>query len=688
VEGKKEKKGYLVQQRFLIKHLEKNMKAKMVLCLFISVLMAGLTSRSEARVTLHPQRVLRSALPVIPASDDTMHITGGTLAGGENAGALEEAINGDTLADGSRANPNRVYALNEGQAYFQVAPIDVNDPTGTLTIVGVSSSFGTTKPVIVISPTGGQDVVINGGGVNVVYGSIKLVNIHYQTQQLDGTIENELFYCGTANNLPQKLTIDNCLFEFSNIDLFDCTNETGAIGGWPYGASFYITNSYFRNMFYAGQWWGSRIFQCKHPIDTLWIENNTVTTGGLTFLQQNELTDFCYINHNTIVNNKKYWLLSPYHKDFFVTNNIFINQNWVGEDTNVTNSGQDPDKQFMSTINVDTNNTTNGLVVNTRYETVAGDDSSNFSSLLNLNNMDIYISNNVNYYDPLLLNDYYNTTPGTIDSTAYPLSYLTWSYVGPWQVKNIPGEWMNARTQALFNNYSPAKGGNFIEEHTTTANPNTTTPGIADASVVTAMAGWNQNQWGDPKFATAPDIDHSKYIYGDYDPTTIPGKGTEDGSGITKFTDLTENFSQTTVMSALDGLPVGSLIWNDALNSNYSSSDDWAKVKAGFVAAGGTLGVQEIGAAVPHTFNLSQNYPNPFNPTTQINFSVPQNNGQVVTLKVYNLLGQEVATLFSGTKAAGNYSVSFNASKLSSGVYFYRLSSDNFSVTKKMVLMK
>ena len=86
--------------------------------------------------------------------------------------------------------------------------------------------------------------------------------------QTDGYQNNELFYCGTANKLPQSLTINNCLFEFSNIDLFDCTNESGAIGGWPNGAKFKITNSYFRNMFYAGQWWGSRVFQCKHPIDT------------------------------------------------------------------------------------------------------------------------------------------------------------------------------------------------------------------------------------------------------------------------------------------------------------------------------------------------------------------------------------------------------------------------------------
>ena len=139
----------------------------------------------------------------------------------------------------------------------------------------------------------------------------------------------------------------------ANIDLFDCTNETGAIGGWPNGAKFKITNSYFRNLWYAGQWWASRVFQCKHPIDTLWVENVTITGGGLTFLQQNELTDFGYFNHNTIVNNHKYWILSPYYHTLVVANNIFLNQNWVGEDSTIIDNGQSPERWFMSTIFVD-----------------------------------------------------------------------------------------------------------------------------------------------------------------------------------------------------------------------------------------------------------------------------------------------------------------------------------------------
>ncbi len=90
--------------------------------------------------------------------------------------------------------------------------------------------------------------------------------------------------------------------------------------------------------------------------------------------------------------------------------------------------------------------------------------------------------------------------------------------------------------------------------------------------------------------------------------------------------------------------------------------------------------------SAPNTFALSQNYPNPFNPTTQINYSVSQSG--YVTLKVYNTLGQEVATLFSGTQHPGNYVATFDGSRFASGLYFYRLQADKAFLTKKMLLMK
>jgi hypothetical protein len=97
-------------------------------------------------------------------------------------------------------------------------------------------------------------------------------------------------------------------------------------------------------------------------------------------------------------------------------------------------------------------------------------------------------------------------------------------------------------------------------------------------------------------------------------------------------------------------------------------------------------GVAAPGKNVPSSFELSQNYPNPFNPSTMVSYSVPKSG--FVTLKVYNMIGQEVATLFSGVRNAGTFQARFDASSLSSGVYFCRLISEGIALTTKMALVK
>jgi len=88
----------------------------------------------------------------------------------------------------------------------------------------------------------------------------------------------------------------------------------------------------------------------------------------------------------------------------------------------------------------------------------------------------------------------------------------------------------------------------------------------------------------------------------------------------------------------------------------------------------------------PYDYKLVQNYPNPFNPSTRIGYSIKEEG--LVTLKIYNILGQEVATLVNDFKSPGNYNVNFNASRLSSGIYLYKLNSNGFTQTKKMMLVK
>jgi hypothetical protein len=89
---------------------------------------------------------------------------------------------------------------------------------------------------------------------------------------------------------------------------------------------------------------------------------------------------------------------------------------------------------------------------------------------------------------------------------------------------------------------------------------------------------------------------------------------------------------------------------------------------------------------IPEGYSLSQNYPNPFNPATKINFSIGK--ASDVKLTIYNILGQKVATLLNQELKAGAHTVDFNASRLSSGVYFYGIEAGDVKIHKKMMLLK
>jgi len=111
---------------------------------------------------------------------------------------------------------------------------------------------------------------------------------------------------------------------------------------------------------------------------------------------------------------------------------------------------------------------------------------------------------------------------------------------------------------------------------------------------------------------------------------------------------------------------------------------------AGAIADGGAANTseasQQIASDVPTEFAVDQNYPNPFNPTTMVTYSVPE--AAHVSVKVYNMLGQEVATLVNEVRDAGNHNVSFDAAGLTAGVYIYVMESGSFSETRRMTLLK
>ncbi len=163
------------------------------------------------------------------------------------------------------------------------------------------------------------------------------------------------------------------------------------------------------------------------------------------------------------------------------------------------------------------------------------------------------------------------------------------------------------------------------------------------------------------------------------------------------------NFSNTTLKTAgSDGLPMGDLNWFPDEKATYLANRDQYVAalqdsvnNATAIYVPGTptpmitpdnITAVESLDGLPVEYRLEQNYPNPFNPSTAIKFSIPE--ASLVTLNIYNVLGQKVATLVNEELSTGNYSYNFDAGNLSTGIYVYQLTTKNFVTSKKMMLIK
>ena len=150
--------------------------------------------------------------------------------------------------------------------------------------------------------------------------------------------------------------------------------------------------------------------------------------------------------------------------------------------------------------------------------------------------------------------------------------------------------------------------------------------------------------------------------------------------------DGNENFTPHTITIVTDGARSVYAVDVDGDGDIDVLSASFVDDKIAWYENSGSVGVESISNEIPSEFNLNQNYPNPFNPATIIRFSIPEES--FVRIKVFNTLGEEITTLINENIVAGNYEVEFDASKLPSGIYFYKLQSETFIEAKKMVFMK
>ena len=190
--------------------------------------------------------------------------------------------------------------------------------------------------------------------------------------------------------------------------------------------------------------------------------------------------------------------------------------------------------------------------------------------------------------------------------------------------------------------------------------PNLLTPSNDATDVLTNLS----LEWAEPEYANTFEVQVS--LNADFSDLILDETGLE------------------TTKVDLSGLEPGTIHHWRVRSRNVAGVSKWSETYSFQTAGVGTSIDDE--RSLPNSYTLEQNYPNPFNPTTNITFSLPESGS--VTLKIYNMLGSEVATLVDSELPAGSFDVTWDATNFSSGMYIYKLTANNFTQTKKLTLIK
>ncbi|MFA5729217.1 MAG: T9SS type A sorting domain-containing protein [Candidatus Neomarinimicrobiota bacterium] len=423
----------------------------------------------------------------------------------------------------------------------------------------------------------------------------------------------------------KTLRVENCLFEHTRWVMIQSNDAAGT--------NVYINDCYFVNM--SGQACrrnGGVYDNVNNNTATMWVENSThVMAQGMIYKFRNYPVDRIVFNHNTFVNmSGNVFETLGYQRYMVVVNNIFVNSNLQPYLTGLDAGETDADNLPMGIINIDT--------LPSGYENLP---------------RKMLVDKNVVYWDPKFADMVQTCKTNLVN------------FSDDWHDQMIT---MNTRTQAMFDdntNYPYLIEGTWYEKC-----PNFTDPKdlltVGVDSIKAFSVGTVDTTSGDVLMVwrkVATDL-NTDYIYSDW---PIPVNLAYDDA------DLLEG--------GLGGFPVGDLNWFPTQKAAWE-----AQKNTELSAINDQLSIKET-AKKASNFKLNQNFPNPFNPTTTISYTIPKSGN--VTLKVFNMLGHEVATLVDGYNNANQaYSIEFDGTSLSSGVYFYTLTFDNKTVSKKMVLMK
>lgn len=576
------------------------------------------------------------------AQTDTVDVPDFFATGNEGTlnDAVSTAISGGTLS-------NTVFRLKQYGLYVLSATITV--PAGkklTLIADDPGATQTTCPPMICWSPVNGLNTTFNFD----CFGDVYMTNIwilYATTNTTDlGT------QTGTA------LVIDRDTTDELNIGVFKgCIFDYAPIG--PGGGSVTVQapharlsfeNCYWRNCTdthfrYYGRAVSFIYNTSGWHIDSLSFVNTTFANMGYVYMQEGaEYADYVKFNHCTFLNTIQFTLESGWWHWLSVTNSVFVNPYMFGyipaSDGATPNGGS---------VNIDS----------------IGSSNFNFAVSFNESQRHILFANN-SYYVEKWLRDYmapYDPTTNPTGGNAYSNRLV------PAWPDSVPRAqpMMSEKTRMFFQNKA-------IWPYISMANLyDSTDPGFLIAPT---------NQTGIKSFLLRKWTDNSDTTWA-FDPHS-------DVNQIWPFAEQLRYTNATLKTAGMGGFPLGDLYrWWRNLPTQYTNWKAQAATEDQTITdwlTNGITGVEKLAEGSPLEFKLRQNYPNPFNPTTEISYSIPQKSN--VTLKVFNVLGMEVATLFSGVQNAGEHTATFDAAKVSSGVYFYRLQAGSVSITKKMLFMK
>jgi hypothetical protein len=577
------------------------------------------------------------ALP-LHAQKDTVNVPDTYDAGGTEGTlntAVQPYIDNNTVSNTVfKLKPYGLYVLNGTitTKAGQVLEIDA-DPPGT--------TQATAPPVIQWTESTAPDKTY----LLDIPGQLIMNNIWLIWSGSAGTRFASTIRIGdSASTSGGRITANNVIFDYVD------QGSSGAV--MPYATHFkgFFTNCYFRNCTDQHFRYYSRAVSFAYNTtglhtDSVSFENCTFANIGYVYMQEGaEYGDNVFFNHCTFYNVNMYCLESGWWHNMYVTNSLFVNTFMLGKIPTTDGSGNGG---TISIAPIDSGALGNGF---------------GFAVPFKEQDRHILFANNAYSIDQWLINWMYNN-PYSQDlhkqrhDTDIP----------------VPQPIINNITQTFFDSTN-ADGSKAWPLMNMANIDSVQNAGLKNPPLnIDSLKQFLYHKWydnGDVQWAWHPENSYQNYMW----PSPEDLSYTND----------------TLMTAAMDGLPLGDLYhWWPAQYTTWAAqaSVEHARINNWLMTGKDQpQGIKELPGTVPSVFTLSQNYPNPFNPTTNIEYSVPKS--AFVSLKVYNILGQEVATLFQGYQNSGSYKVDFNASKLSSGVYLYKLESGNVTLTKKLILMK